>query len=74
MWAERSGADFVQGAEGADPSSVVYQAIEKAKAAGVDILICDTAGRLQANKPLMDELSKVVRVIKKQIPDAPHEG
>ena len=74
VWAERSGSEFVQGAEGADPSSVVYQAIEKAKASGVDILICDTAGRLQANKPLMDELSKVVRVIKKQIPEAPHEG
>ncbi len=74
VWAERSGAAFVEGEENADPSSVVYRAIDKARSTGVDVLICDTAGRLQANQPLMDELRKMVRVIQKQLPEAPHEG
>ncbi|MCB9677853.1 MAG: signal recognition particle-docking protein FtsY [Alphaproteobacteria bacterium] len=73
VWAERSGADFVSHDEGADPGAVVYDALEAAKARGRDVVIIDTAGRLQTRKPLMEQLSKLRRVIQKHIPDGPHE-
>lgn len=73
VWAERAGADFVRLDEGADPGAVVYQALEQAQAGGHDIVIVDTAGRLQTRRPLMEQLSKVRRVIQKRVPAAPHE-
>lgn len=72
-WAERSGADLVRSNEGADPGSVAYDAINAARARGSDVVIIDTAGRLHTQSNLMEELSKVRRVIDKQIPGAPHE-
>jgi fused signal recognition particle receptor len=72
-WAQRAGADIVKGAPGADPGSVAYDAIAAAQARGADVVIIDTAGRLHTKDNLMAELSKVRRVIAKQIPDAPHE-
>ncbi len=73
IWAERAGADIVAHAEGADPAAVLYDSLEAAKARGSDVVICDTAGRLQSRKPLMDQLGKVTRVIGKAVPGAPHE-
>ena len=73
VWAERTGAEFISSAPGADPASVIYNALEAAKSKNIDVLLCDTAGRLQAQQALMEELGKVMRVIKKVIPDAPHE-
>jgi len=66
IWAERTGAELVRGAEGADPASVAYAGAEAAAAAGADLLIVDTAGRLQNRRELMDELGKVSRVLAKQ--------
>jgi fused signal recognition particle receptor len=65
MWAERSEVDIVRGAEGADPSSVVFDAVERANARGAAIVMADTAGRLQNKTNLMEELSKVRRVAEK---------
>jgi fused signal recognition particle receptor len=65
MWAERSGADVVRGAEGGDPSSVIFDAVEHAAAAGADVVLADTAGRLHTKTNLMNELSKVRRVAEK---------
>lgn len=73
VWAERTGAGFVRLDEGADPGAVAYQALDKAEADGHDVVIIDTAGRLQTRKPLMEELSKIRRVIQKKVPEAPHE-
>jgi len=73
VWADRSGADFVAHQEGADPAAVLYDALEAAKARGCDVVICDTAGRLQAKKTLMNELSKVHKVVGKAVTGAPHE-
>lgn len=73
IWAERTGAAFVRDQEGADPGSVVYAALEQAKKTGVDVVLIDTAGRLQTRKPLMEQLSKLCRVIQKHVPDGPHE-
>jgi fused signal recognition particle receptor len=73
IWSERSGADFVAHQEGSDPAAVLYDALEAAKARGIDVVICDTAGRLQSQKPLMEELGKVTRVISRAVPGAPHE-
>jgi fused signal recognition particle receptor len=70
LWAKRSGALIIKGTEGADPSSVVYDAIQSAKAKKIDVLICDTAGRLHNKKNLMDELAKVGRIISKNYPEA----
>ena len=67
IWAERVGVDIVTGKENADPSSVVYDAVSKAKKEGYDLLICDTAGRVQTRQNLMDELSKMNRIITKVI-------
>ena len=73
-WAQRSGALIVKGTEGADPSSVVFDAIESAKAKKIDVLICDTAGRLHNKKNLMDELSKIGRIISKKYPEATRQN
>jgi fused signal recognition particle receptor len=73
VWAERADADIVRHDEGADPGAVAYDAMAKALAKGHDVVLVDTAGRLQTRKPLMDQLSKIRRVIDKQVPGAPHE-
>ncbi len=72
VWGERTGAQVVSGQQGADASGLAFEALQKAKANGTDVLLVDTAGRLQNKTGLMDELAKVVRVIKKLDPDAPH--
>lgn len=74
MWSERLGCDIVRKESGADPASVAYEGAVKAKELNADYLIVDTAGRLQTQKNLMDELDKIRRVIQKVIPDAPHES
>ena len=73
LWAEKIGIDCVKGAHGADPSAVIFDALAAAKARGHDIVVADTAGRLQSKTDLMQELSKIKRVIEKSIPEAPHE-
>jgi fused signal recognition particle receptor len=73
IWAKRSGCDIVKKQEGADPASVVYEAIKITKETNADILICDTAGRLHNKKYLMDELAKIQKVIDKELPDASKE-
>ena len=72
-WANRADIEIVKQKHGADPSAVAYDAVSAAKARGVDVLLIDTAGRLHTKVNLMEELKKMVRVIKKVIPDAPHE-
>ncbi len=72
-WAKRADVDIVLAQPKADPASVFYNALESAKSKKFDVLICDTAGRLQEHTALMEELEKIVRVGKKVIPDAPHE-
>lgn len=73
VWGERAGVPVVAQQAGADPAAVIFDALKAATARDVDVLICDTAGRLQAQSALMDELAKVVRVMKKAVPTAPHE-
>lgn len=73
VWGERVGVEVIAQSEGSDPAAVMYDAIRAAKNRGVDILICDTAGRLQNKVNLMNELEKVHRVISREIPNAPHE-
>jgi fused signal recognition particle receptor len=73
IWAQRSGAEIIKHQSGSDPAAVAFDAVEAAKHRGSDIVIIDTAGRLHTKSPLMDELKKIDRVIKKAIPDAPHE-
>ncbi len=70
VWAERTGVDIVAGQEGADPAAVVFDAAQAARARGFDVLLVDTAGRLQTKKNLMEELSKVVRTVDKACPGA----
>ncbi len=72
VWGERTGAEVVFGQQGADASGLAFEALQKAKANGTDVLLIDTAGRLQNKQGLMDELAKVVRVIRKQDANAPH--
>ena len=72
VWGERTGAEVVHGQQGADASGLAFEALQKAKADGTDVLLIDTAGRLQNKQGLMEELAKVVRVIRKQDPSAPH--
>ncbi|QIB34826.1 signal recognition particle-docking protein FtsY [Ancylobacter pratisalsi] len=72
VWADRTGASVVSREPGADAAGVAFDALQKARADGADVLIIDTAGRLQNRAELMAELEKIVRVIKKQQPDAPH--
>lgn len=73
IWAGRTGSSIVRGKEGADPSSVLFDAVKKGVAEGVDVVICDTAGRLHTKTDLMQELEKVRRVVSKAAPGAPHE-
>ena len=73
IWAERTGSDFVAQHEGADAASVGYDAMEAAENRGMDVLILDTAGRLHTKVNLMNELEKIVRVLRKHTPSAPHE-
>ncbi|HAR6060595.1 TPA: signal recognition particle-docking protein FtsY [Staphylococcus pseudintermedius] len=73
VWGQRVGVDVIRQGEGSDPAAVMYDAINAAKNKGVDILICDTAGRLQNKQNLMNELEKVKHVISRSVPDAPHE-
>lgn len=74
IWGNRLGVGVIKHGEGADPSAVIYDAIQAAKARNVDVLICDTAGRLQTKKNLMDELAKMYRVIKREFPQAKREN
>lgn len=73
VWAERSGAEFVGAVVGRDPAAVAVDALEFATKNGADVLIIDTAGRLHTSGNLMEELKKIVRVLGKRRPDAPHE-
>ena len=73
IWAQRAGADFVGSERGGDPAAVAYDAIEAAAARGRDVVIVDTAGRLHTQTNLMEELTKVRRVIERRLPGAPHE-
>ena len=73
IWGERNNINVVHHQEGADPSAVIYDAIQSAKARKTDVLICDTAGRLQNKKNLMTELSKMNRVIEREFPEAKKE-
>jgi fused signal recognition particle receptor len=73
VWGKRLNVPVYAGPLNSDPASITYQAIDWAKPLGLDLLLIDTAGRLQNKKNLMDELSKIRRVIQKQIPDVPHE-
>lgn len=73
IWSERVGADFFCKDEGSDPSSVMFDAIQYAKKTNIDIILCDTAGRLQNKKNLMQELDKINRVISREVDNAPHE-
>lgn len=70
IWADRAGVSMVKSVEGTDPASVVFDTITSAKAKGADIIICDTAGRLHNKKNLMDELAKINRVIRRELPDS----
>ncbi len=72
-WADRAQVDMIGGQEGADPASVVFDAVAAAKARKADILLCDTAGRLHNKKNLMEELKKIYRVIEREYPEAYHE-
>jgi fused signal recognition particle receptor len=73
VWGDRVGVEVIKQAEGSDPAAVMFDAIQAAKARKADILLCDTAGRLQNKVNLMKELEKVKRVIEREIPGAPHE-
>ena len=73
VWGQRTGARVISGAQGADAAGLAFEAMTQAKAAGVDVLMIDTAGRLQNKAGLMAELEKIVRVIRKVDPDAPHD-
>ncbi len=73
VWGDRVGCEVIKQSEGSDPAAVMYDAIRAAKNRGVDVLICDTAGRLQNKVNLMNELEKVHRVISREVPNAPHE-
>ena len=74
IWGERVGVNVVKHKEGADPSAVIYDAIQSAKAKHIDVLICDTAGRLQNKKNLMEELNKMNKVIGREYPEAAREN
>lgn len=73
IWGNRVGADVIKHQQGSDPAAVAYDSLQAARARNADVLIIDTAGRLHTKSNLMDELKKVVRVIKREIPEAPHE-
>ncbi|MFX3631352.1 MAG: signal recognition particle-docking protein FtsY [Candidatus Pristimantibacillus sp.] len=73
VWGQRVGVDVIKQHSGSDPAAVMFDAVQAAKQRGVDVLLCDTAGRLQNKSNLMEELNKIFRVIQREIPDAPHE-
>lgn len=73
-WARRAGVEIISAAEGSDPASVVYDAVQAAKARKIDILLCDTAGRLHNKKNLMNELSKIDRIITREFPECYREN
>jgi fused signal recognition particle receptor len=73
VWGQRNGVPVIRGKEGADPAGLAFEALERARAQGADLLVIDTAGRLQNKQGLMDELRKIVRVLKKLDPEAPHD-
>ena len=73
IWGQRTGAEVIRHEEGSDPAAVAYDAVLAAKARDIDILMVDTAGRLQTKSNLMEELKKINRVIQREIPEAPHE-
>ena len=73
IWANRTGADLIKHQSGSDPAAVAFDAVEAAKHRKFDVVIIDTAGRLHTKTPLMEELKKITRVIKKSLPNAPHE-
>ena len=72
IWGDRAGVPVMTAPQGTDPASLAFDAMTKAQAEGADLLLIDTAGRLQNRQDLMEELSKIVRVIRKKDPDAPH--
>ena len=72
IWAERSNADFVKGSQGSDAAGLAYEALQKAKSKNIDVLFIDTAGRVQNRTELMEELAKIIRVIRKLDPESPH--
>ncbi|WP_273850376.1 signal recognition particle-docking protein FtsY [Guptibacillus spartinae] len=73
VWGQRAGVDVIKHQAGSDPAAVVFDAVQSAKSRGADILLCDTAGRLQNKVNLMNELEKVKRVIQREVPSGPHE-
>jgi fused signal recognition particle receptor len=73
IWAARAGADFISGADGADAAGLAFEALTRARAERYDVLLIDTAGRLQNKQGLMDELTKMIRVLRKIDSEAPHE-
>jgi fused signal recognition particle receptor len=73
IWADRAGVPIIAGPEGSDSSAIVYDGVKKATAEGIDVLIVDTAGRLQNKKDLMDELAKIRRTLGRLNPAAPHD-
>ncbi|AHC19552.1 MULTISPECIES: signal recognition particle-docking protein FtsY [Paenibacillus] len=73
VWGERAGVEVIKQQSGSDPAAVMFDAVQAAKQRKVDVLLCDTAGRLQNKSNLMEELNKIFRVIQREIPDAPHE-
>ncbi|NOU93465.1 signal recognition particle-docking protein FtsY [Paenibacillus sp. LMG 31456] len=72
-WGQRAGVDVIKQQSGSDPAAVMFDALHAAKNRGVDVLLCDTAGRLQNKVNLMEELNKIYRVIRREVPEAPHE-
>lgn len=73
VWGQRVGVEVIRQASGSDPAAVMFDAVQAAKQRNVDVLLCDTAGRLQNKTNLMEELNKIFRVIKREMPNAPHE-
>ena len=73
MWADRIGAEFIRGQQGGDPAAVAFDALDAAESRGVDVVLVDTAGRLHTNRGLMEELTKIDRVVRRRIEGAPHE-
>jgi len=74
IWTDRVGVELIKQAEGSDPAAVIYDALQAAKARKIDVLICDTAGRLHTKKNLMEELKKISRIIDREMPDAKREN
>ncbi|GBG09563.1 signal recognition particle-docking protein FtsY [Paenibacillus agaridevorans] len=73
VWGQRVGVDVIKQSSGSDPAAVMFDAVQAAKQRKVDVLLCDTAGRLQNKTNLMEELNKIFRVIQRELPEAPHE-